>query len=507
MVPARRLLIGAGLVALGGGKGLVLHAQGVRALDLRDFGATGDGRTDDGPALRLALAELERRGGTLRIPDGDFLIEDRTIVVGGTPYRIPPGTTLAGNGSASRLRFRRVAGAAFYGLTIDGPGIAMRDLALVVDTAGSGWTAAIGIVAASGDLRFDGVAFSGSGVRTGHHGILPVDADLDGMTVERCSFQTLEFGFARQTTDPADHRRLRFLDCIADDCTEVFEFNAPGLSKAATRLGSPLLTAMTDDDGRSLPPRLRPGQAIRSAAFPADTRVVAIEADGVRLSKPAITTSPPNQPTRVSAGRCSQGMIRNLRCSNIGQWAVGMAHCDDWDVDVAGHDIQYELVHLEDGCRDIRIVVDGARCNLSPGVVGSPKADNGMVHVSTGCRDITIRFAVADLTRNRGALVNALCLQPGIMGTTGLRQATSGIVVSGRILLREGTRGITAYETDIRFDALELRNVDPRSRAGPMLRLPGCRISGTIAVLNPGTLLEAGYGASGEFAAVRTLSS
>lgn len=502
----RRMLIGAGIAGLGGG-GLMVRAQSAGALDLREFGAIGDGRTDDGPALRRALAALARRGGALRVPSGDFVIEDRSIVAGGVPYRLPPGATLTGDGPGSRLMFRRVAGAAFYGLTIDGSDIAVRDLTLAVDSRGSGWTAAVGIIAAAARLRFSGVMFTGTRVRGGHQGILPIDADLDDLVVERCGFRTLEFGFTRQTTDSSDHRGLRFLDCVASDCTEVFEFNAPGLSRGVTRRGSALLSDLTDDDGRPLIPRVRVGQAIRSPAFPPGTRVLAVgPGRSVRLDRPALTDSPPDRPTRVSAGSCSGGVVRNLRCSNIGQWAIGMAHCDNWDVSVQGADVQYELVHLEDGCRGIRVSVDGVRCNLSPGVVGSPKADNGMVHVSTGCRDVAVRFDDADLTQHRGALTNALCLQPGVMGTTGERRATDNVTVSGRVLLRAGTRAVTAYETGIHFDRLELRNVDPWSRADLMLRLPGCRMSGTVLVLNPETVLEAGYGASGRFDMVRAVN-
>jgi hypothetical protein len=46
-------------------------------LNLADFGAKGDGVTDDGPALRSAIAAVKRLGGTpsvLRIPEGTFLI-------------------------------------------------------------------------------------------------------------------------------------------------------------------------------------------------------------------------------------------------------------------------------------------------------------------------------------------------------------------------------------------------------------------------------------------------
>ncbi len=45
-----------------------------RTFNVRDYGATGDGRTADGPALKTALAAAQRAGGgTLVVPAGDYL--------------------------------------------------------------------------------------------------------------------------------------------------------------------------------------------------------------------------------------------------------------------------------------------------------------------------------------------------------------------------------------------------------------------------------------------------
>ena len=53
--------------------------QNVRAqtatLNLSDFGAVGDGVTDDGPALQQALDALaEAGGGTLFVPPGSYVV-------------------------------------------------------------------------------------------------------------------------------------------------------------------------------------------------------------------------------------------------------------------------------------------------------------------------------------------------------------------------------------------------------------------------------------------------
>ncbi|HEU4647546.1 MAG TPA: glycosyl hydrolase family 28-related protein [Gemmatimonadales bacterium] len=67
--------------------------------DVRQYGAQGDGRTDDAPAIRRALADSERAAGVVYFPPGDYLI--------GAPLTLPAGRAwhLAGAGRGlTRLR-------------------------------------------------------------------------------------------------------------------------------------------------------------------------------------------------------------------------------------------------------------------------------------------------------------------------------------------------------------------------------------------------------------------
>ena len=100
----------------------------------------------------------------------------------------------------------------------------------------------------------------------------------------------------------------------------------------------------------------------------------------------------------------------------------------------------------------------------------------------------------------------ALCVQAaGIMGTTGREVSPHGISVGGRVLLKAGTRAVVAYDTDIRFAALELINPDPGDRADPMLKLYGSRWTGSLRVRNPGRLVDGNAGSRGRFDSVATL--
>jgi hypothetical protein len=57
--------------------------------NIRDFGAVGDGRTDDTEAFRSAMAVLaSNNGGTLNVPDGDYIVS--------SPIAIPSGVVIVG---------------------------------------------------------------------------------------------------------------------------------------------------------------------------------------------------------------------------------------------------------------------------------------------------------------------------------------------------------------------------------------------------------------------------
>jgi hypothetical protein len=59
--------------------------------NIRDFGAVGDGRTDDTSAVRSALAFIAtRNGGVLTFPEGDYVVN--------APLTLPSGVTIQGAG-------------------------------------------------------------------------------------------------------------------------------------------------------------------------------------------------------------------------------------------------------------------------------------------------------------------------------------------------------------------------------------------------------------------------
>lgn len=141
--------------------------------NVKDFGAAGDGRTDDTIAIQSALAYIaSRNGGVLRFPDGDY-------IVGGTPgfegLAVPSGIVIEGlNGlqtgaatnnikrqNASRITLRGAARSLFrIGECVEQ--VTFRDIELFAEnnnrTIG---VEGVGAYSSAQGFQFERVAFTG----------------------------------------------------------------------------------------------------------------------------------------------------------------------------------------------------------------------------------------------------------------------------------------------------------------------------------------------------------
>src|SRR5512135_793237 len=66
-------------------------------VSVKDFGAKGDGVTDDQPAIQAAIESLAKTGGTAFVPAGDYRLGDSIVID-------RDNITLTGQGPASILR-------------------------------------------------------------------------------------------------------------------------------------------------------------------------------------------------------------------------------------------------------------------------------------------------------------------------------------------------------------------------------------------------------------------
>ncbi|MCX7019661.1 MAG: glycosyl hydrolase family 28-related protein [bacterium] len=94
-------------------------------VSVTDFGAKGNGTTDDAPAIRNALASLTTSGGTLRFPPGRYLVGSTVAVVQNNVSLIGDNrdacVLIPSNNSVTPLRIRangaRLSGLGFEGIT------------------------------------------------------------------------------------------------------------------------------------------------------------------------------------------------------------------------------------------------------------------------------------------------------------------------------------------------------------------------------------------------------
>jgi hypothetical protein len=134
--------------------------------NIRDFGAVGDGRTDDTPAFRGAMAAIaSNNGGTLTIPDGDYIIT--------APIAIPSGLTMRGtNGLQSGAATSDLARKNPSRITLSGPnkslfrigecveGVTISDIELYAQSnVNTNGIEAVGAYNTSQGFNFDRVIF------------------------------------------------------------------------------------------------------------------------------------------------------------------------------------------------------------------------------------------------------------------------------------------------------------------------------------------------------------
>jgi hypothetical protein len=131
---ARSALLGGASFFLGaqgsaGGEGPAVRPE---RISLREFGATGDGKTDDTMAIQRALDAAGEVQGAVFVPPGVYLCADlqmrlNTALVGVPTwnYRQPGGTVLRLSSAAAKclLNIAGAAGATIDGLAFDGGGL------------------------------------------------------------------------------------------------------------------------------------------------------------------------------------------------------------------------------------------------------------------------------------------------------------------------------------------------------------------------------------------------
>jgi hypothetical protein len=170
--------------------------------NVKDFGAKGDGATDDTLAIRSALAYVaSRNGGVLRFPDGDYLVGSLPNY---RPLVLPSGVTIQGvtglhTGAAtnnvrkinpSRIRLKGTNRTLFrIGECTEQ--VVMRDIELIAENnTGTIGVEAIGAYLTSQSLSFERVTFHSFFRGMSVYGLPQTDLNwqLDYVKVRECRF-------------------------------------------------------------------------------------------------------------------------------------------------------------------------------------------------------------------------------------------------------------------------------------------------------------------------------
>jgi hypothetical protein len=104
--------------------------RGERRADVRAFGATGDGTTDDTAAFTQALASLNE-GGTLAVPPGTYRIEPGALTIPGNTAVVGDRATIKPFGTGFDLIELQGTDVGMTGVTIDGENHVVRGVTIV----------------------------------------------------------------------------------------------------------------------------------------------------------------------------------------------------------------------------------------------------------------------------------------------------------------------------------------------------------------------------------------
>lgn len=165
--------------------------------NIREFGAVGDGRTDDTIAFKSAMAYIaSKNGGTLTIPDGDYIVT--------SPVALPSGIIIQGtNGLNSMASTSNVARINPSRITLSGAnkalfqigecveGVTIRDIELNAQSpSGTTGVEAFGAYHSSQGFNFERVAFSNFNRGIDVYGLPQTNLNwqMDYVKVDSCKF-------------------------------------------------------------------------------------------------------------------------------------------------------------------------------------------------------------------------------------------------------------------------------------------------------------------------------
>jgi hypothetical protein len=193
-------------------------------VNVRDLGATGDGTTDDGDAIRRGMDQVNRSGGTLFFPAGTYYYRATG------PLRPAAGVTLAGAPGASTITFDSPASDDFVDFcVVDAAGVTLDGL--IVRRAAEFPAVLLDLGAAQsfsftrGALLGDTDALPGADC----HGVkFPDEGTAGPITIADSTFATLTYGLLQANASTAVVSDVAVQRCsFTRNANTDLEFNSP----------------------------------------------------------------------------------------------------------------------------------------------------------------------------------------------------------------------------------------------------------------------------------------
>lgn len=211
------------LVIVGGCNPKGISILGGNIVNLKDFGAKGDGETNDWQSFKQAIAVAERENKQLYIPKGHYKIKSPKK---NTPMKIP--ISLKGDGAAQTfIEVFRSASIGFTpGLVFSGINNTIADLSIVANhnVTNSG-SCVLVMLKDNKRLKFEDVVIDGQG--TTAHGIELI-GDIDGLTFYGGEIKNCQLGLFKTNKRVSVQKNIRFERVMFTDIKgEALAFNSP----------------------------------------------------------------------------------------------------------------------------------------------------------------------------------------------------------------------------------------------------------------------------------------
>lgn len=156
----------------------IADIQATGTYNIRDFGAVGDGTTDDTIAFKSAMAFIaSRNGGTLQIPEGDFVVTSPITLtsginiqgVSGIPTTSPTNNVVQRSPSRIKLRGRNLA---LFRIGECTENVVVKDVELFAESnENTNGIEAVGAYTTSQNFYFERVVFQGFNRGVYAHGL------------------------------------------------------------------------------------------------------------------------------------------------------------------------------------------------------------------------------------------------------------------------------------------------------------------------------------------------